>query len=617
MANYYVKGYTPPAGIKSTEDVKRKQKELGVKVDGIWGPNTQAAYDKQSSSFKQYGTRGKKTYSPPKGIDSVSEIKDAQRRLGVTVDGIWGEKTEAAWTNMRNSGNKSINLTFTTSNDNAKQDNNDSFSKPKYSAPKGIDSVEEIKQTQRHLCVTVDGVWGSETQNAWNAMRSGGKQSIFTAPKGINTEKEIKQTQQRLGVSESGIWDRSTNDAWESMRSGGKISESKYTAKGFTAPEGVDSPTDVRNIQKVLGVKQSGIWDMTTQSAWNKQFGDLWTNNQSSKRNPPAEIDSPEEIKQVQARLGVTEDGIWGAETQAAWDRMRDGGTKQASIHTILNKDNQIGIQHHEKNPSLKDGITSVIEDSWQIDKSLEFEIESSKLKAAEKERAIKFISELDDNEKKLLLDLIDEKGSSKTLSYNKLFETAEEIIKTKKNVDFIDAQSPLNKEESLLRPRVYPETAVSGVSFSEYYYKDGKYYFNIKYNDAREERVCVGKNLPSETHLTIGELGNWDVIMREAEKYAGIVVEGLPQIAVENIIKQAASNGNPYSQINSIDMSPMFELPAWEQMIDYAKELFSQNDKVSFTDTQTGDIVISVFTKYPPGFLSQSKGYEVIYIKR
>ena len=338
MANYYVKGYTPPAGIRSTEDVKREQRRLGVKADGIWGPNTQAAYAKQNSSSKQYGTSSKKSYSPPKGIDSASEIKDMQRRLGVTVDGIWGRETDAAWNNMRSGGNKSINLTFTTSNEKTKQDNYDNFGKPKYSAPKGIDNVEEIKQTQRRLGVTVDGVWGSETQSAWDAMRSGGKQSIFTAPKGIDTEKEIKQTQQRLGVKESGIWDRSTNDAWETMRSGGKISESKYTAKGFTAPEGVDSPTDVRNIQKVLGVKQSGIWDMTTQSAWKKQFGDLWTNEQKNRHNPPTGIDSPEEIRQVQARLGVKTDGVWGNETQNAWEQMRSANTAATFTKAVINK---------------------------------------------------------------------------------------------------------------------------------------------------------------------------------------------------------------------------------------------------------------------------------------
>lgn len=366
MANYYVKGYTPPAGIRSTEDVKREQRRLGVKADGIWGPNTQAAYDKQSTSFKQYGTSSKKTYSPPKGIDSVSEIKDIQRRLGVTVDGIWGKKTDVAWNNMRSGGNKSINLTFTTSNEKAKQDTYDDFSKPRYSAPKGIDSVDEIKQTQRRLGVTVDGVWGSETQSAWDAMRSGGKHSIFTAPKGIDTEKEIKQTQQRLGVKESGIWDRSTNDAWETMRSGGKISESKYTAKGFTAPEGVDSPTDVRNIQKVLGVKQSGIWDITTQSAWKKQFGDLWTNEQKNRHNPPTGIDSPEEIRQVQARLGVKTDGVWGNETQNAWEQMRSANTAATFTKAVIDKgktgnenygNESLTRYHHEKAEQTRQNV--------------------------------------------------------------------------------------------------------------------------------------------------------------------------------------------------------------------------------------------------------------------
>ena len=606
MANYYVKGYTPPAGIRSTEDVKREQRRLGVKADGIWGPNTQAAYAKQNSSSKQYGTSSKKSYSPPKGIDSASELKDMQRRLGVTVDGIWGRETDAAWNNMRSGGNKSINLTFTTSNDSAKQDNNDSFSKPNYSAPKGIDSVEEIKQTQRRLGVTVDGVWGNETQSAWNAMRSGGKQSIFTAPKGIDTEKEIKQTQQRLGVKESGIWDRSTNDAWDAMRSGGKLSESKYTAKGFTAPEGVDNPTDVRSIQKVLGIKQSGIWDATTQSAWKKQFGELWTPNDNNAYVPPKGIDGPEEIKQVQSRLGVTTDGIWGAETQAPWDRMRDGGTKQASIRTILNKDNLVDAQHHKNNPSIKDSITPVMEDSWQIDKSLELEIESSKLKAAEKERAIKFISELDDKEKKLLLDLIDEKGTTKTLSYNKLIDTAEEIIKNRGEQNSIDAKSPLNKEESLFRPRVYPETSVSGVSYSEYYFDDGEYCFDVSYKGKVVGTVYLGKNLPMKTELTIGILSEWDVIAREFEKYARIVASGIPEKLVESGI---------HTYTPGVDVSPLFNLPAWEQMMDYMGDLWPKDDKLSFIDTKTGDIVVHAFAEYPPGFLSKNKLHDVIYI--
>lgn len=499
MANYYVKGYTPPAGIKSTEDVKREQRRLGVKADGIWGPNTQAAYDKQSTSFKQYGTSSKKTYSPPKGIDSVSEIKDVQRRLGVTVDGIWGKKTDAAWNNMRSGGNKSINLTFTTSNYNAKQDNNDSLSKPNYSAPKGIDSVEEIMQTQRRLGVTVDGVWGNETQSAWNAMRSGGKQSIFTAPKGIDTEKEIKQTQQRLGVKESGIWDRSTNDAWETMRSGGKISESKYTAKGFTAPEGVESPTDVRSIQKVLGVKQSGIWDMATQSAWNKQFGDLWTNNQSSKYNPPAGIDSSEEIKQVQSRLGVTTSGIWDKETNDAWYKMRYGNTRkqQEEIKTIADICNEYTPQ--------------------KLHASLISEINGSDLQKQKKRTSQNAIDEFSDVQKAETLAMIDMFGINHAITQPNMLKTAKQMVKDNLNEkSVVKGDSAEAFQSSFLRPTRIGDNSIKGVDYSTYYYEDGNYYFDVLYNGDIFKNVKLGKHFPEKATISIWKYDNWDEIGRQ-----------------------------------------------------------------------------------------------------
>ena len=207
-----------------------------------------------------------------------------------------------------------------------------------YSAPKGINSVNEIKQVQRRLGVTVDGVWGKNTQAAWEAMRSGGSRSRFSAPQGIDNENEIKQIQKRLGIAQSGKWDTNTNDTWEAMRSGGTIPTSKYTVNGFSAPVGVDSPTDVRNIQKVLGIKQSGIWDAVTQSTWNNQFGDLWTPTSKSKFEPPEGIENKDEIKQVQSYLGVAVDGIWGKETQNAWERMRYANTAATFTKTIIDK---------------------------------------------------------------------------------------------------------------------------------------------------------------------------------------------------------------------------------------------------------------------------------------
>ena len=46
MAKYTVPGYTTPSGINSREQVMAMQRKLGVTADGIWGPNTQAAYEK-------------------------------------------------------------------------------------------------------------------------------------------------------------------------------------------------------------------------------------------------------------------------------------------------------------------------------------------------------------------------------------------------------------------------------------------------------------------------------------------------------------------------------------------------------------------------------------------
>lgn len=44
MASYYMDGYAPPQGVNSASKVKEYQRQLGVKVDGIWGPDTDAAY---------------------------------------------------------------------------------------------------------------------------------------------------------------------------------------------------------------------------------------------------------------------------------------------------------------------------------------------------------------------------------------------------------------------------------------------------------------------------------------------------------------------------------------------------------------------------------------------
>lgn len=49
---YYLTGYTPPEGVSDRDSVKQIQTSLGVSADGIWGPKTQAAYEAASKANK-------------------------------------------------------------------------------------------------------------------------------------------------------------------------------------------------------------------------------------------------------------------------------------------------------------------------------------------------------------------------------------------------------------------------------------------------------------------------------------------------------------------------------------------------------------------------------------
>ena len=77
-AQYYQAGYTPPAGVNSATGVKEYQRMLGVDIDGIWGPKTQAAYDQylagqntqsSASSSWRWGAPGSQDAAGQGGTD--------------------------------------------------------------------------------------------------------------------------------------------------------------------------------------------------------------------------------------------------------------------------------------------------------------------------------------------------------------------------------------------------------------------------------------------------------------------------------------------------------------------------------------------------------------------
>ena len=67
MANYYVSGYNPPAGYTNNDSIKQLQQHLNaqganLKVDGIYGPKTHAAYSAGNTATTGGGTISYKNY---------------------------------------------------------------------------------------------------------------------------------------------------------------------------------------------------------------------------------------------------------------------------------------------------------------------------------------------------------------------------------------------------------------------------------------------------------------------------------------------------------------------------------------------------------------------------
>ena len=72
MSKYYVSGYKTPDDVKNSDDVKKYQQFLGVKTDGIWGKNTQSAYENYIKSKNISSENVLGDFDWDKAADSIS-----------------------------------------------------------------------------------------------------------------------------------------------------------------------------------------------------------------------------------------------------------------------------------------------------------------------------------------------------------------------------------------------------------------------------------------------------------------------------------------------------------------------------------------------------------------
>lgn len=309
----------------------------------------------------------------------------------------------------------------------------------------------------------------------------------YTTPTGINSKEEVKRVQASLGVKQDGIWGPQTQAAWKAQSQGSTFAPKPaaavetapprpdYAVSGFTPPAGVTDRQKVRTIQSNLGVKQDGIWGAKTQAAWEKQYGALWQESTPVARQPvtaaqeyapPKGIDSEAEIRQVQQRLKVTADGTWGRQTQEAWNKMRSPQIQIRPAPVVSQS-----APSRASRPSIGPYKTPLVAERTS-DAILDRQISSSRLGETEQTLATAFAHSLAGQQKEKLINWINDKGAENTVSGKELPSTVQRLVQETVSVPTEIKTSKELERSSPFRPHIESvKAAVPGITFSNYYF--------------------------------------------------------------------------------------------------------------------------------------------------
>ena len=201
---------------------------------------------------------------------------------------------------------------------------------------------DDVKRLQRQVGVTDDGLWGPGTDRNAQAIRAflrGGltptdaQRKIYMdvraeRPAGKRTTAEFRKgIQWALGVTVDSIWGKQTDAAFEAMREQHKMSSVKGdlpAPKSASKPatkkkpkkssaltvDGKLGPATYKALQRHVGVKADGKYGPATKRAmqrWLKVTADGIVGRNT--------------VKALQRKVGATPDGIWGSGTTKALQR--------------------------------------------------------------------------------------------------------------------------------------------------------------------------------------------------------------------------------------------------------------------------------------------------------